>query len=655
MTIRKRTRIAVAVGLLLAAHAAAAVHALSVHAVTVDEVAHLPAGISYWETGSFALYHHNPPLVKLLAALPALALHPVVPGPPGPGVTHFEYGWSFMYANAERYQRIYFAARLVGVGLSLLAGLVLFAWGQALFGTTAGLLALALWSLCPNVLAHSGVVTMDLGLAAAFLVAGWALWRHLRRPSPASAVLWGAALGLALLTKFTALLLLGIWPALAGVQGMLRLRSGAVRGGRRVLDAAGRSAARCALALAALLGVVNAGYGFEGSGRRLDRFAFESADLTRSAPRPGARSTAPERRNRFEASPLGALPVPLPEHFVLGIDATRRHTEGVYRTYLGGEWRRGGWHRYYLVTLLLKVPVGTWLLFGVALAAAATQARFRADATSELVIGGIPAATLAAVSLGTDVNLGLRYVLPVLPFWLLWIARLGRAVEQRARWRWIVPAALLANLLSVARVHPHHLSYFNEPAGGPENGARHLLDSNLDWGQDLLLLDDWLRLHRPGVPVGLAYFGGVDPGILPAQGRGFPFHLAPPGRAADLRLMGAAPDGRLAAWLGTVWDPKRTGRRPLRRELEAALGLPSGPQPGLYAISVNFLYGYAYRVRDAEGNLWYAGPDAFGWLRTLEPVGRAGHSIFLYEVSLEEAKRARASLGLPPLEHAPDA
>jgi hypothetical protein len=391
------------------------------------------------------------------------------------------------------------------------------------------------------------------------------------------------------------------------------------------------------------------------------------------------RGPAPSfRSNRFAGSWLGGLPVPLPEHFVLGFDETRRHTEGRYFAYLFGEWRRGGWQKYYLVTLLLKVPLGTWLLSLLALAAILAAPRFRGDPVSELSILVPLALVLAGISILTDINLGLRYVLPALPFWFLWIARLGRAASpgRLHRWRWLVVGALVWNLLCVVRIHPHHLSYFNELAGGPDAGHRHLLDSNLDWGQDLHALSAWLERDRPGEPVGLAYFGSVDPSILRDRGRGFPFRLAPIGDPGALQLMAVAPGGHLASFLNETWKEMRQASRPLpralarvpsarlpdrppgsvligdpalRSEMQERLGYAVGPQPGLHAVSVNFVHGYPYRLRDHDGNLWFAAATAFGYFAELEPIAKAGYSIFIYDLTLEDANRLRGALGLEPL------
>jgi hypothetical protein len=87
----------------------------------------------------------------------------------------------------------------------------------------------------------------------------------------------------------------------------------------------------------------------------------------------------------------------------------------------------------------------------------------------------------------------------------------------------------------------------------------------------------------------------------------------------------------------------------LRSEVQERLGYAVGPEPGLFAVSANFVHGYPYRLRDHDGNLWFAAATAFGYFADLEPVAKAGYSIFIYDLTLEDANRLRGALGLEPL------
>ena len=109
-------------------------------------------------------------------------------------------------------------------------------------------------------------------------------------------------------------------------------------------------------------------------------------------------------------------------------------------------------------------------------------------------------------------NLGLRYILPVYPFWCMISAAPLHVYSHR--WRkscnWILTGCLLWSLIVVFRIYPHYLAYFNELVGGPARGYHFLVDSNLDWGQDLKNLKKYMTDRRIN-HINLSYFGCADP------------------------------------------------------------------------------------------------------------------------------------------------
>ena len=670
---------------LLTVHAALAIDTLRRKSVTVDEVAHLPAGISYWQTATFELYHHNPPLVKLLAALPALATQPTVDylkswsanKQQGLPLNQWAFGWEFMHANAAKYHEIYFWARLPVVAISILAGVVIFLWAREVFGPMAGLIGLALWTWCPNSIAHAGLVTTDMGATSIGFVATYLFRRYLQHPTWARATAAGVVLGLAELTKFSLLLLYLLWPALWVVWMVWRPKHGA-----SPPSAGGypswRELSRLAVLLLISVLVINFGYGFEKTGTRLGDFTFLSRSLTRprvsrSAP-PAIHPLHPwpdrvvQRQNRFYGTGLAGLPVPLPRHYVEGFDEQKLESEGIdgqgYPVFLCGELRRTGWWWYYFFTLAVKVPLGTWLLTIAAPLVAWMFPPARARLADELVLMAPPALVLVVMSFFTDINLGLRYVLPVFPFWFVLLSRVACCFKGRHVAVAVATLLPLAwNVAACLRVHPDHLAYFNELAGGPKQGHRYLIDSNLDWGQDLLELAAWLEKHRPGQRVGLAYFGNVDPSILAASGRAISFNIAPPRRLDDLRLLAIGEGStlwelrnqwieshldELQTWLTTQqaagWSVRPNDHPGLRSAIFRELDQHAGPQPGLFAVSANLLMGLPFRLRDQFGSIWNAEQDAFGYFRELTPIDRAGVSIFIYELTAADANALRDML-----------
>ena len=227
-----RVRLVAAVVSLLTLHVALAVHSLLQENPTVDEVLHLPAGVSYWQKGTFKLYHHNPPLVKLIAALPVVLGRPSMTGlyesEAWLAENQLGFGHLFAYANVKDYFELFDRARLMMPLFTVVGGLVVFAWSSRLYGPGGGLLSQTLWCLCPNILAHGRLVTTDAAATAIGVGATYWFWRYQKNPTWTRAGLAGVALGLAQLTKFSSVLLYGLWPMLAAVRWLLE-RPGAAR------------------------------------------------------------------------------------------------------------------------------------------------------------------------------------------------------------------------------------------------------------------------------------------------------------------------------------------------------------------------------------------------------------------------------------------
>jgi 4-amino-4-deoxy-L-arabinose transferase-like glycosyltransferase len=521
------------VGLLLT-HAALAAWSATLHTPSNDEVAHLPAGVSHWQWGRFDLYNVNPPLVRLLAALPVVLARPATDWKSFDAASRSEWavGSDFIAVNGERSWRLFTLARWACVPLSLLGAWVCYRWAGELYGRWAGLLALALWCFGPNLLAHAQLITPDAGAASLGVAAGYCFWRWLRQPTWGRTVAAGLLLGLAELSKMTWVILFALWPLL---WALWRVRGAAPPAARNWL----RQALQLAVILLLGLWLINVGYAFEGSFQRLEDFRFSSAALSG----PGAE----DRGNRFAGTWLGAAPVPLPKNYLLGLDVQKVDFEKTLPSYLRGEWRfGGGWWYYYLYALAVKVPLGTLLLLLLAAGCRLWARPPSASLADEVVLLAPGAAVLVLVSSQTGINHHLRYVLPAFPFAIVWASQvLGPAVRAGRAVRVAVASLLAWSVASSLSAYPHSLSYFNELAGGPAGGPAHLLNSNIDWGQDLFFLKRWQQDHP---------------------------------EAADLRL---ACDGRVSpSAVGIRWAPA-----------------PAAPAPGWYAVSVNRLKGVEGRYR----------------------------------------------------------
>jgi hypothetical protein len=284
------------------------------------------------------------------------------------------------------------------------------------------------------------------------------------------------------------------------------------------------------------------------------------------------------------------------------------------RSYLRGEWRLGGWWYYYLYGLAIKVPVGTWLLVLLAALLTVCPPRHSAGWGNEFVLLAPVLLVLTLVSSQTGFNHHSRYVLPIFPFAYIWVSKVGLSFSRARWWTALLAGACLAwSVTSSLGVYPHNLSYFNEIVGGPVRGHAHLVDSNIDWGQDLLLLKEWLDAHPEASPLGLVYFGGFDPRLA-----GIEFTLPPKGP---------------------------TGGEDIRSPQVETLG----PQPGWFAISVTMLHGYHFSIPDGQGKDVYVSEPSYVYFLHFQPVARAGYSINIYHIRPEEADQVRRELGLPKL------
>lgn len=487
-----------AVALLLAVFAVLCLQGALRDSPTVDEFAHLPAG--YWtlKTGHFELFPLNPPLVKILSALPLLILDPVIDtiSPvANTGWFPWAFGTDFMEQNQPVYDRIFLLGRLPVVALGMLLCLLAFLWARELYGNEAGLVALFLLAFCPSLIAHAHLATTDVGFAAFAVLALWTFHRFMVGPTWAWLAVCGVALGLAQLAKMSALLLYPIFVSLAVIAFVRSpLPRRWIRGGGSL----------GAIFLISLL-VLDAGYLFQGVGRTLGEYRFESKALRAAA------SALPDD-----------LPVPLPSAYLQGLDALQLINDtGEFPEYLFGRWSREGSPAYYLVSIVFKTPLPLLLAF-----LAAPFAR-RKDAPPGEVFLWLPALALFAwFSFFSSVHYGIRYVLPVVPLLTIWSARLVPWLKERSRLLRGTGAALLAVYpLSVLLVTPDTISYFNLLAGG--RGDEILLDSNLDWGQGLKRVRAYMDREEID-EIGLAYFGHVDPAIY---GIRWQFPKRPVGRA----------------------------------------------------------------------------------------------------------------------------
>ena len=623
----------VCTGILLMIHAGMLVGVAFHQSPNEDEPGHLAAGVYTWYFGIFDVYRVNPPLARTLASLPVVMCRPKVnclPFRNEPGLrVEWQLGAGFIGDNGGKDALDYFVlGRCTLIIVCLVGAYTCWRWAGQLFGQASGITALGLWCFSPSMIAWGSTICPDAVSAAVGVIAVYVLWLWFQRSTVARTIITGLVLGLAELCKFT---LLVLYPLLPVLWIVYRLPERKLMDARRWL----REGMMLVGAMLLSIYVINCGYLFDGSFTPLEEFRFQTMLFTGYD---SLKDIPPEGANRFAGTWMGRLLVPLPASMIQGIDTQRYDFERGLPSYLRGQWANHGWWYYYVYALAIKEPLGTWCLLALAIGASIFGRRYLASWRDEMVVLAPLFVILAFVSSQTGFSLHSRYVIPTLPFLFVWTSKVARVFDMRpfTRKRLLMAATVvLAITWSVASslaVYPHSMSYFNELAAilatpadasypkpvcesgknegiasrfkyamtaGPRNGPRHLLNSNIDWGQDLLYLKNWLDKHPDVKFDGLAYDCSYPASLLGMPETPFPA----PGLECKHRDSNQPPD-------------------------------QLGPLPGWYALSVNYIYS-----RDCQHR----------YFLNFHPVATAGYSIYIYHITIDEANRVRKKLGLPEL------
>ncbi|MFF4802921.1 ArnT family glycosyltransferase [Streptomyces sp. NPDC001351] len=460
---------------LLAQMAAAMVTTAVQQTPTIDEPVYVATAADYLHEHRVRLNPEHPPLGKLVIAVGVAIAAPHVDtsyqGDQG------QFGRHLLYESGNDPWRLMFWARLPMIVLTLLFGLVVFAFARELAGTVAGLAALALYAFSPDVIAHGSLATLDVPAAGFVLTSAWLLWRARRRPR-LYVPLAGVALGAGLATKMSVLPAVPVLLAL-GAWSVWRARPGDRRG------AAARAALGAGVVAVAAVAVVWASY---------------------LVVDPRLRWT-PEQPVPAVDGVKGLLVrlLPLPASYRDGMRIQFGLENYPWQGFLFGHLYTGSRWYYLPAALLVKTPLGMLALWVAGAAVLVAVRRLRPAAPYVLV----PAGVLLAAAMTGSRDFGTRYAIFV-PMFLAVAAGCVLAV----RWRWaplVTGALVLFIAVGSLLTYPYYLPYSNEAFGGPAKTHLRLHDSNVDWGQDLGRLADRLRERYRGERVWLVYKGSGVP------------------------------------------------------------------------------------------------------------------------------------------------
>lgn len=462
--------------------------------LTFDEDNHMFAGYMMWHTGDYGLNPEHPPLVKLLATIPMLGRNLWVPELKNRDFKTEAYldGRDWLAHNDGDRNHLVFQMRLAAEPLAIALSLVVFLAARDCFGYWAGLVALALVAFDPNVLAHSALVTTDIGVSLFFLASTWCFYRYVKQPAATRLVVTGVIAGLLLATKHSGVML-------APILLLLIVREVAVaEKGARSRTAWRLMGAFCAIFAIAVL-VLWSFYGF--------RFAPRPAGLKMSTTL--AAYVAPLGPHISAIINFVGRIHLLPESYLIGLVDVGRMAIFYPTFILGRNIPHGVWW-YFPCVIAIKTTLGLLALAVVAFVALATR---KLKWTREIDFLLIPAGFYLFVAMVSGMNIGARHLLPFYAYIFILVGA-GAAALATSNRRWLVVCAALvaAHTISSLAAFPNCMPYANEAWGGLANVHRLLSDSNSDWAQELFQVKAWQDRH-PGEECWFAYFAypEVDP------------------------------------------------------------------------------------------------------------------------------------------------
>lgn len=589
-TLRSRLerRSAWCVALLLALHVALGNGAAARKSATFDEVLHLASGYAYWEFGDFRVQPTNGNLPQRWATLPLWLAD--VPYPTRdqaewhrPTYLGLELGRQMLYQIGNDPDVLLAASRGMISLFSAALGLLIYAWSRSLFGKLGGLCSLALFAVSPCFLAHGFLATSDVAAAACYLAATGALWSALHKLSVARVAAASASVGLLAVAKMSAPLLAPMAVLMVAARvGYGRPWLIALEGRRRRL-VRGRAAQTL---LAAGLGLLLF------AAAVVTIWAFHDFRYDAMVDAVAGRDDFSESWESLLDGIGGSQPIlqwcrearVLPEAYLYGLAHTIKHAQE-RSAFLLGNYSMTGWWYFFPYCFLAKSATFELIAGSVAavvLIIAAVKASPRRRKRG--LYYAVPLAVLWCVYWGaavtSNLNIGNRHLLPIYGPWYIGCGALAWLTFARHQAvRYLAPMLIGACVADAVHAYPHYLAYFNAWVGGPDRGYWQLIDSSLDWGQDLKELGHWsVEERRAGRLRGRLfydYFGLADTEYHSVLGEEFPVFYA------------------------TEIDPKR----------------PLSMVPGTYAISATFLVDKSRHIVGLE-------PDYQKLLRSIEALSR---------------------------------
>lgn len=463
---------------------------------TTDEPIHILSGYEYWQ-GVFSVNPEHPPLGKQIAALPLKFIKPILPFDPkfqsAIGDVYYDswqetrnYAQSWLYNTVgNNPDEIVFNARIMVVIFTVILGFVIFFIANKWYGKTAGIIAVFLYAFSPLILTHGHLANTDLWMTLGFFVSVFSFAWHLEKPSIAKMILAAIFFALAMLFKFSAVILVPVLVFL----WFAKYRTSS----NKIQCSIKNFIAITLVFLITSFALIWVDYGLtKDSAPKLflnNQYVYTNQVLLKLAP---------------ELSIL-----PLPQYFkgLIMVFSTNLSSRPTY--ILGHFFQSGVWY-YFPIAFLSKEPLSFIIMLAGSIIYLVYK-RKRLEFKDWLII--IPVGIYLLVALFSKLNIGIRHIMPIYPFLFIlvgyFVSELYTYVKKSKKLLIIYSLSFVAlfawYLYANISVYPYYMTYFNELAGGTKNGGNILTDSNIDWGQDTKRLSDWLKSENVQEPIKIHY------------------------------------------------------------------------------------------------------------------------------------------------------
>ena len=610
-----------AVFVLLSVHVILALTSAAQKSCTVDEYNHLRSGYAFWKAGDYTVDPESGNLPKRWAALPSL----------------------FMENAEDDPDRVIMSGRIMIIILSLALGLLVFFISREMFGSAGGLISLGLYCFSPSILAHARLVTSDICVALFFIASLYALNKDMTCVRLRSFVLTPLVIAGLLLSKMSGLLILPVTAALWVFETFsshaLSIKWPASKEIKNRLGKAGSLLLLFAIQAVLVVVIVWMFYGFryEAGEVKTAHEGFNHGEWAEMTGNMGALGSV------LEFAKDGNL---LPESYLYGLAHTVYHSKHRIM-FMNGEHSTKGWLSFFPFCFLVKSPLSLFLFMGLTFFAFLVWRPTAGKGGIFYLLAFLFIYWIFAMSSG--LNIGHRHILVTYP--VVFILAGSTAVFFKQRKKILMGSVFLALFgfagESVA-IWPHYLAFFNKASGGPEKGYRLLVDSSLDWGQDLPGFRKWLD-SRDGQSgeVYLAYFGiaepkgyGIRARMLPGSyddaNSGFgkiprllePGHYCISATVLQQVSIGGVFVGPWSQSLENSYQRLREEFRSIRENNSSDERIAGSEEKKLDGRLSNLIY----------ENLRFHRLCA--WLRQREPDDNVGYSILIYDLSEADLERA---------------